>query len=125
MDTHDRAYMQTHLREEIARARRYGHQFGLLIFEAIPSSDGIPLHGKIAAGLEALQSAARACDVAARVYDDAIALLLVETDAHGARDALFRMRNMLARTAGAWRVTLYHFPEHSRSIEALPLLTAA
>jgi len=124
-DAHDRVYMQSRLREELARARRYQRQFGLLLFEALPSSDGISIRRKVEYALEAITATVRPSDVVARVFEDTIMVLLVETDARGARDALIRIRSRVARQAGNWQVTTYTFPEHERAIEALPTLAAA
>ncbi len=122
---HDRLYLQSRLREELARAKRFGHEFALLVFEMVPSSDGLLPHKKLDYGLQVLNHCVRACDTAAYVYDDTLAALLVETDAWGAKDALQRVRNLLQRHAGTWQVTVYHFPEHEEAIGALPLLSAA
>jgi hypothetical protein len=122
---HERVYIQARIREEIERATRFGHPFALLIFEEVPAADGIVPHRKIEQGMAAIAGVARMCDVVARAFDDTIVVLLVETDAMGAKDALMRMRARLARTAGAWQVTVYNYPKHRAAIETLPLLTAA
>jgi GGDEF domain-containing protein len=122
---HDRPYIQSRIREEIARGKRHGHPFALLVFEEVPASDGISTHKKMEYGLEALRRVARIDDVVARAFDDTIVVLLVETDARGAKDALLRMRNRLAQGAGWWQVTTYQYPLHGAAIEALTLLSAA
>jgi hypothetical protein len=124
-EKHDRAYFQSRLREELERARRYARLFALLVFEAVPATDGIPLSHKMDLALDAVASQIRASDVVARVFDDTIVAILVETDADGAQDALFRIRNRLVRAAGRWPVTTYHFPRDSAAIEDSPVLTAA
>lgn len=117
--------MQARIREEIARAKRHNHPFALLVFQLLPSSDGILARKKMEAGLQALNASIRDYDVVGRAFDDTIAVLLIETDARGAHDALLRIRNRLARAAGNWQVTTYTFPAHEALIEQLPLLTAA
>jgi hypothetical protein len=107
------------------RARRYDRQFALLLFEALPSSDGISIRRKVEYALEAIAATIRPSDVVARVFEDTIMVLLVETDGRGARDALIRIRNRVARQAGNWQVTTYTFPEHEQAIESLPTLAAA
>ncbi len=124
-ERHGREYIQARIREEIARSARFGHPFALLIFELLPASDGIPTRRKMEAGIEALNASVRNYDVVARAFDDTVVVLLIETDAQGARDALLRIRNRLARAAGAWQVTTYNYPQHQDAIETLPLLTAA
>jgi hypothetical protein len=117
--------MQSRLREEIARARRYKRQFAILLFEALPSADGIAIRRKVEYALDAIAATIRPSDVVARVFEDSIMVLLVETDARGARDALIRIRSRVARQAGNWQVTTYTYPEHERAIETLPALAAA
>jgi GGDEF domain-containing protein len=124
-NVHDRPYIQARIREEIARGKRHGRPFALLVFEQVPASDGIPTQKKMKYGLEALRGVARIEDVVAQAFDDTIVVLLVETNARGAKDALLRMRNRLARGAGWWQVTTYQYPLHEAAIEALTLLTAA
>jgi len=122
---HGRDYIQARIREEIARSARFGHPFSLLIFEEVPSADGILPHKKIELGIAALAGVVRKSDVIAHAFDDTIVVLLVETDVAGAKDALMHMRERLARYAGSWQVTVYDFPAHQAEIETLPLLTAA
>jgi GGDEF domain-containing protein len=124
-EKHDRAYFQSRLREEIDRARRYQRQFALLIFEAVPAMDGIPIRKKLEFAFDAVASQVRASDVVARVFDDTVAALLVETDEQGAHDALFRIRNRLTAQAGRWQVTTYCFPRDRADIENSVLLSAA
>lgn len=123
-DTHDRAYMRERLREEVARARRYDRLFAVLVFEALPSSDGMPIRRKMEFALDAIRATVRPSDVVGRVFEDTILVLLVETGPRGAKDALLRIRNRVARYAGNWQVTTYTFPEHQDAIEALPALAA-
>jgi len=124
-EAHDRPYMQSRLREEIARSKRHGRQFGVLVFEELPSADGLRLRQKLEYGLKALSATARNYDIVGRAYEDTIAVLLIETDARGMRDALFRFRSCMSRQAGTWKVIAYHYPEDAETIEALPLLSAA
>lgn len=124
-EKHDRAYFQSRLREELDRARRYERQFSLLIFEVVPATDGIPIRKKVEFALEAVASQLRASDVVAGVFDDTIAVLLVETDEPGAHDALFRIRNRLTTHAGRWQVTIFCFPRDRADIENSALLLAA
>ena len=124
-EAHDRSYMQSRLREEIARAKRHGRQFGVLVFEEVPSADGLRMREKLAYGLKAISATARDYDIVGRAYEDTIAVLLIETDARGMHDALFRFRSCISRQAGSWKVIAYHYPEDAETIETLPLLSAA
>jgi hypothetical protein len=121
----DRAYMQQRIREEIERCHRYKREFAVLVCEAAPAADGIPMRRKVAYGVRAIEHAVRASDVIARVYEDVVAVLLVETGATGLDDALFRIRQKLTVEAGAWRFRGYAFPADEPAIRSLAFLTAA
>lgn len=122
---HDRSYMQSRLYEELARARRYSRPFSLIVLQALPSTDGLPVGQKLMAALDTIADSVRPSDVIARLYDDTILLLLVETDARNARDALQRVGGRVARLAGRWQVRQLSFPEHAQKIEALSLQSGA
>jgi len=124
-EKHDRAYLQSRLREEMDRAQRYAREFSLLILEAVPASDGISIRQKMQYAIDAIAPQLRGSDVVARLFDDTIVVLLVETNEQGAHDALFRIRNRLVAQAGRWQVTIYNFPRDREQIEASQLLTAA
>jgi GGDEF domain-containing protein len=123
---HNRAYLQSRIREETARHARHGHPFAVLVFEALPG-DGTPIRHRLEQMADALSARLRPSDVIGRAFDDTIVVILIETDAVGAHDALFRLRNMLAASgAGAsWHIESYAYPDDSDTITALPLMTAA
>jgi GGDEF domain-containing protein len=123
---HDRRYLQDRLREEIDRQARHGHPFALFVFEAQPIADGATVRQRVDAAMEAMRPQLRPSDVMARVFEDAIAVLLVETDAWGAKHAMLRLRGRLATLGSpAWRVEAYAYPKDAQAIESLPLSTAA
>lgn len=121
---HNREYMQSRLREEVARTRRHGGAFALLIFEAVPS-EGLSITQKMHAASRELTGLMRASDVLAQVFDDTLALLLSDTDSHGAHDALFRLRSRIIQNTGRWEVLQLAYPQDSAAIAALPFLAAA
>jgi GGDEF domain-containing protein len=124
-EKHDRRYLQDRLREEIDRHARYGHEFSIIVFEAQPVAAGASMRQRMEEAIEALRPQLRPSDVVARAFEDAIALLLVETSAPGARDALIRVRSRLAPIGLAWHVTTLTYPQDAPRIAALPLATAA
>jgi GGDEF domain-containing protein len=125
-ESHDRRYLQDRVHEEIDRCRRHGHPFSLLVFEARPVSDGILIRQKIGIAMEILRGQLRPSDVMARAFDDTIAVLLVETDATGAKDALLRLRGRLALVGGTtWRIDVHAYPRDEDNIRHLAMLTAA
>ena len=46
-ESHTRPYLQSRIHEEAARHGRHGHPFALLVFEAVVTGDGVPVHRKI------------------------------------------------------------------------------
>jgi hypothetical protein len=121
----DRHRLRARLEEETERSVRYRHRFALLLFEALPASDGLPIRQKMALALHAVEAVVRGSDVIARPYDDVLAVILVETDAAGAHDALFRIRQRIIDAAGTWKVTTLLFPEQADAIGAMTFLQAA
>jgi GGDEF domain-containing protein len=123
---HDRRYLQDRLAEEVDRYARHQHPFALFVFEAQPIADGISVRHRLNEAIESMRPQLRPSDVIARVFEDAIAVLLVETDANGAKHALLRLRGRLATLGSlAWRIETYAYPRDAESIAALPLATAA
>jgi hypothetical protein len=120
----DRAYLQQRIHEEVERSLRYKREFSLLFCESSPN-DGVPLRRKIGLGVRAIEHVVRTSDIIALVYEDIIAVLLIETGAAGLGDALFRIRQRLNVDAGAWRFSGYSFPGDEAAIRALPVLNAA
>ena len=75
--------------------------------------------------LAAVQSVVRVSDVIAQPYEDMLAVVLVETDAAGAHDALFRIRRRIVDAAGTWKLTTLLFPEHAEAVAGMAFLQAA
>ena len=125
-EDHDRPYLQSRIREEMDRARRYGHPFSILVLEAHPAVDGLPVRKKVDMVIERVCAGLRPSDIVARAFDDTVVVLLVETDATGARDALFRLRNRLFNAGMAsWSIASFTYPRDEDAIGALPVFTAA
>jgi GGDEF domain-containing protein len=123
---HDRRYLQDRIREEIDRAARHGHPFALFLFEAQPIADGVSVRQRIDAAIDAIRPQLRPSDVIARTFEDAIGVLLVETDVWGAKHAMLRLRGRLATLGSlAWRIETYVYPKDAETIAGLPLSTAA
>jgi len=121
----DRAHLRVRLQEEVERSTRHGHHFALLVFEAVPAADGLPIRRKMEFALQAMWGVVRVSDVVAQPYDDMLVVMLVETDAAGAHDALFRIRRRITDRAGTWKVTTFLFPEHADAIGRMGFLDAA
>ena len=63
---HDRPYLQSRIREEMDRARRYGHPFSLLVLEAHPAADGLPIRKRVDMAIERVCAGLRPSDIVAR-----------------------------------------------------------
>jgi hypothetical protein len=120
----ERPQFQARLRQEMARSRRSGRPFVVVVLEAQRGADSQPLRHRLAVGLEIARACLREYDLAYQVFEDTLASVLLDTDEVGARSALQRLRNRLAIRAGAWRVQVYAFPEHEEEIQELPALVA-
>jgi diguanylate cyclase (GGDEF)-like protein len=96
-----RAFMRE-LATEIERSQRYGRRFVLALcdldeFKRINDTDGHPAGDRALEGVAALlERTIRASDFAFRIGGDEFALLLPETDADEARDAVERIVAALA-----------------------------
>ena len=90
----------------------------MITFEAVPGADGVPLAQRLRHALETIASHVRPSDVVARLHDDTVALLLVETDGPGAHDALFRVRATLAGS-GRWEIVSYAYPADAETIATI------
>ncbi len=122
----DLTQLRVRIREELDRARRYGHPLGVLVCEALPGSDGLPIRVKAARAIEAVRSAIRTSDVVARPYEDMLVVVLVETGRAGVHDALFRIRERITAAAvGVWHITTLCFPEDAAAIDEMGFLAAA
>ena len=125
-EVHGRGYVQHRVHEEIDRFRRHGDEFSLIVFKARPGGDGVPVRQRVGEAIDALNSVARPSDVIARVFDDAIAMLLVRTGPRQLPQALRRLERCLALPAAVrWQVDAYAFPRDEEELRHLSFLTAA
>ena len=103
-----RAFMRE-LTPEIERSLRYGRRFVLALcdlddFKSINDTDGHPAGDRALEAVAALlEGTVRASDFAFRIGGDEFALLLPETDADEAQDAVGRIVAALARRRRARR----------------------
>jgi diguanylate cyclase (GGDEF)-like protein len=124
-----RAFMRE-LSAEIERSLRYGRHFVLALcdlddFKSINDTDGHPAGDRALAAVAALlENTIRASDLAFRIGGDEFALLLPETDADVAQDAVRRIvtavaddRALAAELGISFGLAL--FPVHGRTPEEL------
>lgn len=99
---HNRRYLQTRLREELARARRDGSPLTLLLIDIDHFKRVNDTHGHMAGDqvltevAQRIESRIRASDVAARYGGEEFVLLLPDTDAGPARTLAERLRAAVA-----------------------------
>ena len=124
-----RAFMRE-LTTEIERSLRYGRRFVLALcdldeFKRINDTDGHPAGDRALEGVAALlERTIRASDFAFRIGGDEFALLLPETDADDAQEAVERIVEALAGDsvlADGLGISfgLAHFPVHGKTPEEL------
>jgi GGDEF domain-containing protein len=104
------------------RCYRYGRHFSLLVFQHLAASGD--RGERLRETLSIMAARLRSTDIIARVADDTIAVVLVETDPPGAARALERLADLFS-TGGEWRSEALSFPTDSPAIEALPFLAEA
>jgi GGDEF domain-containing protein len=121
----ERPIFQARLRQELARSRRFGHPFVLVVLEAHRGNDSMPLRVRVSRGLEVLRKCVREYDFCHKVFEDTLVAALLETDQRGAKAALQRLTQQLAIHSGPWSITLYPYPEQEAAILKLPALVAA
>lgn len=125
-EVHGRGYLQHRVHEEIDRFRRHGDEFALIVFKARPGADGVPVRQRVDKAIDALNAVARPSDVVARVFDNAITVLLVHTGARQLPQALRRLQRSLSLpTTVRWEVDAYAFPRDEEELRHLSFLTAA
>lgn len=99
---HNRRYLQTRLREELARSRRDGSPLTLLLIDIDHFKRVNDNHGHMAGDrvltevAQRIESRIRASDVAARYGGEEFVLLLPDTDAGAARTLAERLRAAVA-----------------------------
>lgn len=121
----ERTYFQARVRQELARSRRFGRPFVILMLEAHRGTDALPMRQRLTLGLEVLRGTLREYDLAYKVFEDTLAAVLLETDLMGARSALQRLNQRLSVKAGRWSIQVYPFPEREAEILSLAALVAA
>lgn len=106
----ERERFQEALADELHRGRRYGHPFVVVLFEDRRGPGPLPPAQKLRAALEIVRRSLRVTDKAYAVFDDAIAAILIETDAARAGAAIHRLANRLIVHTGGWNTTILAFP---------------
>lgn len=104
------SYFSRRLNEEIARAKRGRGRFSIAVFTSQPPSGEIP---EIACtrGLPGLLTAVRETDCVARIGNDTITVLLIDSDGEGSRKAALRLLERVGDEASRWSVRVLEYPE--------------
>jgi hypothetical protein len=119
---HDARYLESRVWEEMERCYRYGRSFSLLIFRELAVQCDVP-ELRFENALAIMTAQLRTTDIIAQPEPKTLAVLLVETDATGARRVLDRLRVEIG--VAGWAIESMSFPTDSAAIEALPFLSPA
>lgn len=112
-------YFWLRLLDEVNRSSRYGSPFGLLLMEAEQRSAPRRV---IDEESSKVADAIRSTDLAGRLGDGRVGVILFEQDAEGAETAKTRILERLAEHASgaiSWRPSLYCYPNDAFAISNL------
>jgi hypothetical protein len=109
-------YFSRRVADEIARARRSGTRFSIVLFTALPAPGELPEIACVT-WLPTILRHTRETDTVCRVTRDTIAVLLIDAAAEGAQQAAARLSEQLGDDANRWQVSVLRYPENHAHIE--------
>ena len=111
-------YFWLRVLDEVNRSSRYGSPFGLLMLE--PEQQGAPRR-VVEDASSRLADAVRSTDLAGRLSEGRVGVILLEQDVEGAQTAVERILERLGqRTSNmSWRTNLYCYPRDAFAISNL------
>jgi hypothetical protein len=116
----DLPYFSRRVRDEVARSRRAGTRFSIVVFTSQPGMGELPEEACVRA-LPALLETVRETDTVCRLNTDSIAVLLIDASGEGSRQAAVRLLGRLGADAGRWRVSVFEYPERESVLVDLGL----
>ncbi len=113
-------YFSQRVLDEIARAKRSGTEFSIVIFKSQPGEDELPEVACVR-GLPSILTGVRDTDSVCRIGNDTIAVLLIDANGQGSRTAAVRLIERMGDAAGRWSVKVLEFPDRESVLVDLGL----
>lgn len=113
-------YFQQRVLDEIARSKRSGTDFSIVVFKSQPLDDELPEVACVR-GLPAILTGVRDTDSVCRIGNDTIAVLLIDATGEGSRKAAVRLIERMGNEAGRWAVKVLEFPDRESVLVDLGL----
>lgn len=113
-------YFQQRVLDEIARSKRSGTDFSIVVFKSQPLEDELP-EVTCVRGLPAILTGVRDTDSVCRIGNDTIAVLLIDATGEGSRKAAVRLIDRMGEDAGRWAVKVLEFPDRESVLVDLGL----
>jgi hypothetical protein len=109
----DVTYFSRRLAEEMARSRRSGVGFSVVLLTSEPPDGELPEIACIR-GLPNLLASVRQTDCVTRIGPGTIAVLLIDSTDEGSRKAALRLVKRLGETSACWGIRILEYPEQER-----------
>ena len=107
----DAPYFSRRIAEEVARSRRSGVEFSIVVFTIKSDADELPAMACVQS-MPRILEAVRETDIVCRIADDSIAVLLIDSGGEGSRAAALRLLTELGEDSTSnWRVNVLEYPE--------------
>lgn len=105
------SYFSRRVADEVARSRRSGAEFSIVVFTSKPDAGELPEIACVRSLPRILQSV-RDTDAVCRIADDSIAVLLIDSGGEGSRTAALRLLSQMGEgSARNWSVNVLEYPE--------------
>jgi hypothetical protein len=117
----DADYFTRRLRDEIARVKRGKSHFSVVTFKSLPSEAELPEIACIR-GLSAILTGVRETDCVTRIGLDTIAVLLMDAEGEGSKQASKRLLERIGDAASRWDVRVLDYPRQESVLHELGLV---
>ncbi len=114
-------YFSRRLSEEIARVKRGHGQFSIVVFTSQPPEGELP-EITCVRSLPGVLTGVRETDCVARIGNDTIAVLLIDSDSAGSSTAALRLLERIGGEASRWSIRILEYPEQESALYDLGLV---
>ena len=114
-------YFTRRMGEEIARARRGRSEFSIVVLTSQPPDAELPEIACIR-GLPSVLTGVRETDCVARIGRDTIAIMLIDSDGEGSRNAALRLLERIGDAASRWSIRVLEYPAQEALLVDLGLV---